>query len=161
MTKKSDIINGFIQAKKSKKGRRLTKSQTVNRLLGSQVIHTNQVIKTSKLKLIKADDLSNRTIHHGFNKTIGDMRETLPRPQQKASKIIHNRGFEIISFAVNGLLLNPTTTVRAMIIFFILNLTYYSSCAIYNYYYSPLLVAILLVISLALGIASLILKRPK
>lgn len=161
MAKKSDIINSFIQAKKNKKHRKLTKSQSVNRLLGSQVLHTNQIIKTSKLKNIKGDDLSRRTIHHGFVKTINEMRESLPRPQQQASRVIHNRGFEIVSFGINGLLLNPTVTARAMIVFFALNIAYYSICVVYDYYYNPLVVIVLLSCSFFIGLISVIFKRHK
>ena len=124
MAKKADIINSFIQAKKSKKNRKLTKVQTVNRLLGSQVLHTNQIIKISKLKNVQSDSLSRRTVNHGFTKTITEMRENLPRPERQASKIIHNRGFEIIAFMVNDLLLNPTAIARGMMFFFILNIIY-------------------------------------
>ena len=62
MAKKADIINSFIQAKKSKKNRKLTKVQTVNRLLGSQVLHTNQIIKIKKFvsfAIISIKELSN------------------------------------------------------------------------------------------------------
>jgi hypothetical protein len=161
MAKKADIINSFIQAKKSKKNRKLTKVQTVNRLLGSQVLHTNQIIKISKLKNVQGDTLSRRTVNHGFIKTITEMRDNLPRPERQASKIVHNRGFEIIAFMVNDLLLNPTAIARGMMFFFILNIIYYSLCTVYNYYYNPLIVIILLISSFIVGFISLIMAKPK
>lgn len=161
MTKKSDIINSFIQAKKNKKNRKHSKSQTVNRLLGSQVLHTNQIIKVSKLKNVQGDNLSRRTIHHGFTKTINEMRENLPRPEQQTSKVIHNRGFEIISLVINGILLNPTLTSRAMIIFFMINVFYYLISVFYSYYYNPLAVLALLVVSFLISLATLFIKQRK
>lgn len=164
MTKKSDVINSFIQAKKHKK-HKLTKTQTINRLLGAQVLNTNQIIKVSKLKNIKTDNLSRRTINHGFNKTIQEMRQTLTRPEQQASKVIHNRGFEIIALIINDNLLHPETTARALAIFFIANLVYYSVCIIYNYYYNPLvlvyLILISFIISLIIRLATIIFYKRK
>lgn len=160
MTSKSDIINGFIQAKKSKKNRRIAEEQNINRLLGSQVLHTNRIIKISKMKTIQADRLSRRTTNHGFCKTINEMRESLPQYQQKASFIIHARSFEITSLIVNDLIFNPTLTSRAMTIFFGLNIFYYSICIITNYYYNPLFVTSLLLISFTLGLISLPIKKP-
>lgn len=161
MAKKSDIINSFIQAKNNKKNRKQSKNQTINRLLGSQVLHTNQIIKVSKLKNIQGDELSRRTIHHGFTKTISEMRDNLSRPEQQASKVIHNRCFEAISFVINSILLNPTVTARAFVIFFAINISYYSVCIIYDYYYNPLVVVILLIVSFVTGLLSLGIKRSK
>lgn len=161
MSKKSDVINSFIQAKKSKKNRKPSKTQTVNRLLGSQVLHANQIIKTSKLKNTQTNNLSRNTINHGFVKTITEMRENLPRPERQASKIIHNRVFEVFSFIINDLLLNPTATSRAIVIFFVLNISYYSICMFYDYYYNPLAVLMLLITSFVIGFVSLFFKKSK
>ncbi len=136
MSRKSDIINSFIQAKNNRKKLTASKQQEVNRLLGSQVLKTNQIIKVSKFKMIKEDNLSHRTINHGFQKALKEIQADLSAPEKRASQIIHHRAFEIGSFVINSIILNPSVTAKAMISLFVLNLSYYSLCAFLSYYYN-------------------------
>lgn len=162
MRHQSDIINQFIQSKHSRK-RRLKKAtasqQSFNRLLGAQVLKTNDNIKVSKLKNVEAPQLSSRTTAHGFNKLIGEARRDLSKLDQLSSKLAHGRFFEIVGFVINDVILNSLVLFWSLVLFSGINLLYLYLCISYNYFYHSSILGTLAIFSYGVGIiASLFIK---
>lgn len=147
MPKKSDIINQFMQSKKRKKYRRTGSKSSFNRLLGSQVLKTNKVVKISKLKQTNFESLSKLTTTHGFNKIMKEARYDQSTLEKTLSGVFHNHITEIIDWLLNEVILNTKIIYKTLLIFLGLNTFLYSIHVVYNYHYQAIIVGGLLAIS--------------
>ena len=151
MSKQADIINKFIQSKNKRKNRD-NKTQTLNRLLGSQVLKTSSNIRTGKLKKTDYLNLGKLTTRYGFRKIMSDVRAKQSPVQRLYSRVIHCVPLEWLNSLINHIILKSDVMAMTFVLFFIANLFFYSICTILSYNYNLLITISLLVLSFLISL---------
>lgn len=158
---KKNIVNDFLKQKKSRK-KRLSKNAKVNRLIGSKIINTNEIVKSSKLKQIDFDtSLSRKTFSHGFKKLINEALSDQSKSFKKTARLINSHGYTIIASLINDLALNTFVIYRTLLVFLVFNVFYYSVSILLGLFYSPIIITLFLGLSYITALVVTIFKsRP-
>lgn len=144
---KKNVVNAFLKQKKSRK-KRLSKSAKINRLIGSKIINTNEIIKSSKLKKIDFDaNLSRKTFSHGFNKLTSESLVDQSKMFKKIARLTNSHSCTLLSRIINDLVLNTFVVHKTLLIFLIFNIFYYSASILLGLFYSPTIIALFLGLS--------------
>lgn len=159
------IIDSFLQLKNGKtshkKNRKTDHKLELSRTIGERVLRANSITANGKVLKDLKPSLDKHDIDTGFLKTIGKTIEKRQKIRLIGILLVTNKPYAILSFFLNGVILNSAIINLFMIIFFISNLLYYSLAVWLNYFYNPLIVLLLLVVAYLLSAIISIVKMLK